>query len=113
MTSEYLWCQLEPSTAILCACLVTYRPLFVNINFKLPKISKYFRQTSSTLTDTNDISIAEDIYGRDIVKLNSKAADNDLHIVHVRMVSPSAEDGLPEIKTAQTDTSELKNPTEA
>ncbi|KAL8932425.1 MAG: hypothetical protein Q9216_006842 [Gyalolechia sp. 2 TL-2023] len=35
-TDEYLWSQIEPATAILCACLVTYKPLFSNISFSFP-----------------------------------------------------------------------------
>ncbi|KAL8853024.1 MAG: hypothetical protein Q9221_002054, partial [Calogaya cf. arnoldii] len=29
--STYMWSQIEPSAAILCACFVTYRPLFRNL----------------------------------------------------------------------------------
>ncbi|KAL9000056.1 MAG: hypothetical protein Q9188_005760 [Gyalolechia gomerana] len=40
---EYLWSQIEPATAIFCACLVTYRPLFTNISFSFPsKFSSLF-----------------------------------------------------------------------
>ena len=28
MSLEYAWSQIEPAAAILCACIVTYRPLF-------------------------------------------------------------------------------------
>ena len=34
MTTPYIWSQIEPSTAILCACITTYRPLFENLNLK-------------------------------------------------------------------------------
>ena len=30
----YLWSHLEPATAIWCACIMTYRPLFVDLNLK-------------------------------------------------------------------------------
>ncbi|KAL8950988.1 MAG: hypothetical protein Q9222_003003 [Ikaeria aurantiellina] len=33
MADEYLWSQMEPAVAILCACVVTYRPLLVNHDF--------------------------------------------------------------------------------
>ncbi|CAD6590680.1 MAG: hypothetical protein ASARMPRED_004965 [Alectoria sarmentosa] len=39
LAKGYLWSQLEPAMAILCACLVTLRPLFVNLNLKIPKSS--------------------------------------------------------------------------
>ena len=28
LTAQYTWSQIEPAAAIVCACLVTYRPLF-------------------------------------------------------------------------------------
>lgn len=41
LVNEYAWSQIEPATAILCACAVTYRPLFVNLdlNHKFSKLS--------------------------------------------------------------------------
>lgn len=33
--NTYLWSHIEPATAIWCACLMTYRPLFVDISSKL------------------------------------------------------------------------------
>lgn len=45
MANEYAWSQIEPSTAILCACLVTYRPLFIDMNF-----THRFSKLSSSLT---------------------------------------------------------------
>ncbi len=50
MTIEYAWSQIEPATAILCACIVTYRPLF-NIRVNLSKLSgilSYGRHESTT-----------------------------------------------------------------
>lgn len=35
ITDAYLWSQIEPATAILCACLITYKPLFKNISVSL------------------------------------------------------------------------------
>lgn len=54
MTVEYAWSQIEPATAILCACMVTYRPLFKNIHLTLPKLSgilSYGRHGSTTTDD--------------------------------------------------------------
>ena len=33
LTLEYIWSQVEPGVAIFCACAVTYKPLFTNIEF--------------------------------------------------------------------------------
>ncbi|KAL8907243.1 MAG: hypothetical protein Q9207_001544 [Kuettlingeria erythrocarpa] len=32
--STYMWSQIEPSAAILCACFVTYRPLFRDLRVR-------------------------------------------------------------------------------
>ena len=43
LPDEYLWSQLEPAGAVLCACLVTYRPLFTNVNLFIPtRLSSLF-----------------------------------------------------------------------
>lgn len=54
MTVEYAWSQIEPATAILCACIVTYRPLFNDLHVHLPKLSNIFsygRHNSTTDED--------------------------------------------------------------
>lgn len=35
---RYIWSHIEPATAILSACLATYRPLFVDLHLRLPSI---------------------------------------------------------------------------
>ncbi|KAL2041866.1 hypothetical protein N7G274_005651 [Stereocaulon virgatum] len=32
--TPYLWSQLEPTMAVICACLITYRPLIAGLDFK-------------------------------------------------------------------------------
>ena len=32
LTTPYIWSQLEPTMAVVCACLTTYRPLFAGIH---------------------------------------------------------------------------------
>jgi hypothetical protein len=60
MIMEYAWSQIEPATAILCACIVTYRPLFHNFHINLSKLSgilSYGRHDStSTGGDWADMS---------------------------------------------------------
>lgn len=46
MADTYLWSQIEPATAILCACLISYKPLFKNIN--VPSVfTSYFSRRGS------------------------------------------------------------------
>lgn len=53
MTMEYAWSQIEPATAILCACIVTYRPLFNNIRVNLSKFSGVLSYGRHDSTVTN------------------------------------------------------------
>ena len=34
LTTPYMWSQLEPTMAVVCACLTTYRPLFAGLHLK-------------------------------------------------------------------------------
>ena len=101
MASEYLWSQVEPATAILCACIITYRPLLTNLNLNLSKVSGLFskgteeskgsRQDGWTDLE-NDLDhnfawpVGKDLQGRDVVRLqdlNAKATKDGLHIVNI------------------------------
>lgn len=48
--STYMWSQIEPSAAILCACFVTYRPLFRDVSLR----SIFNRSNAST--EPSDVS---------------------------------------------------------
>lgn len=48
----YIWSQIEPSVAILCACLATYRPLFRDMRIRLPNIIN----KRASVTEPNDVS---------------------------------------------------------
>lgn len=48
----YMWSQIEPSAAILCACFATYRPLFRDMRMRLPSIIT----KRSSVTEPNDVS---------------------------------------------------------
>ncbi|KAL8828159.1 MAG: hypothetical protein Q9170_006724 [Blastenia crenularia] len=56
MADEYLWSQIEPAAAVLCACLVTYRPLFKNVDFSiLTKFSSLFSLSRhDSIASSND-----------------------------------------------------------
>lgn len=60
LAKGYLWSQIEPASTILCACVVTYKPLFCNINPSISKrlssilsFGKRSRSTSSGSDDTD------------------------------------------------------------
>lgn len=60
MSLEYAWSQVEPATAILCASIVTYRPLFVNVKKDLAMLTGKFAaggntQTTATVSDWTDM----------------------------------------------------------
>lgn len=47
-----MWSQIEPSAAILCACFVTYRPLFRDL-----RLGSYFsRKSGGVSKDESDVS---------------------------------------------------------
>lgn len=46
--NTYLWSHIEPATAIWCACLMTYRPLFTDIGMRLRNVFGDSRQTLSS-----------------------------------------------------------------
>lgn len=60
LAKEYTWSQVEPALAILCACLVTLRPLFINLNLNIPKYSTRFSRSkslsSSKATNSSEIN---------------------------------------------------------
>ncbi|KAL8692228.1 MAG: hypothetical protein Q9218_002704 [Villophora microphyllina] len=53
MASEYAWSQTEPALAIICACLITYRPLFRKSEKKVSITS--FSQRSQPPSDWTDM----------------------------------------------------------
>lgn len=97
MAGEYLWSQVEPATAILCACMMTYRPLFTNINVNLSNVSGLFSKGTveskssrqARWTDLeNDFTwpVGMDSQGQDAARLqdlNAKATRDGLHIVNI------------------------------
>ena len=56
MVDEYAWSQIEPATAILCACVVTYRPLFLNMKFdhKFSRLSSSLSRSKHARSKTQD-----------------------------------------------------------
>ena len=49
--SSYMWSQIEPSAAILCACIVTYRPLFRDLH-----LPSFITRMTSQKAETSDVS---------------------------------------------------------
>ena len=100
LIAEYMWSEVEAATAIICACLVTYRPLFVNVRQSFLKVSSLFSKGSSVskratkdgwkdLEDATDPQlqrpIGEDLRGRDVrlQDLNANATKDGLHVINI------------------------------
>ena len=101
MAGEYLWSQVEPATAIICACVITYRPLFTNVKLDFSKFSGLFskgtveskRSGQDGWTDLeSDLDhgftwpVGKDLQSCDVVRLqdlNAKATKDGLHIVNI------------------------------
>lgn len=99
LTREYTWSQLEPAVAILCACLVTLRPLFVNFDLNISKYSSRFSRSKSMSSSkaTNPSNMNEEgtshlqwpgMRGsrrRDSTRLSNKgiSTNSGLHVVNV------------------------------
>ena len=54
ITTPYIWSQMETATAILCASLVTYRPLFKGLRFEIPKY--FISRSKDPFTSSGDAS---------------------------------------------------------
>jgi hypothetical protein len=54
VVSLYIWSHIEPGTAILSACFVTYRPLFANLHIRLPSILSRSKPGSANLRPWSD-----------------------------------------------------------
>lgn len=77
--------------AIICACLVTYRPLFANVNVNLSKFSSLFSRSGSTPSDNSNTEedsemqwpAAQHSGGRDTLRLNDKSRQGRVHVVNI------------------------------
>ena len=102
-TTEYVWSQIEPATAIICACLVTYRPLFKDLKTGFSKLfSTHSWSTGTPESDQGrDLGLAENGYmevlsvqkfqgqdGSRLRDLNDKALKGKLHVIEIN-VPPS------------------------
>lgn len=97
----YLWSHIEPATAIWCACLMTYRPLFVDIGSGLRSVFGGSKQTlsnkkklfhsktnnNSTGSDSDSLpSLGQNLRGKESAgyrELSARAANGKVHVVNV------------------------------
>lgn len=110
-----MWTDVEAATAIICACMVTYRPLFVNISqslSKIPSLSKvsslfskgssvFKRSTQENWKDLEEATdsqlqwpIGKDLHGRDVLRLqdlNAKATKDRLHVISIHPLNTDSE----------------------
>lgn len=52
--TNFIWSQIEPSAAILCACFVTYRPLLRDVRVR--SIFSSFSRKSASKEEASDVS---------------------------------------------------------
>ena len=115
--TTYLWSHVEPATAILCACITTYRPLVISIKESLQSkfsrskenVSKekpwYSGSSNSNFNDGSSRSrslpesmrwpIGRGLRGQADLRyqnLNRKATSDKLHVIHVL---PKQHDSVP------------------
>lgn len=53
LTTPYMWSQLEPTMAVVCACLTTYRPLFAGMHLKFRNTFSRGKRYSSGINDND------------------------------------------------------------
>ncbi len=95
MLPEYAWSEAEPALAIICGCVVTYRPLFTGIKFDLSKVSSIFSRARSGSESTKKLYSGSSNSNMSrthwdekehvdlrIPQLSAKAAKGALHVVH-------------------------------
>ena len=90
--TEYGWSQAEPALAIICACIITYRPLFTNVIVNLSKVSVIFSRSFHGKVKGSE---SDEIYGdgsnlywpgtkdNRLERLNAKSANQNLHVVRI------------------------------
>lgn len=100
MAKEYTWTQVEPALAILCSCLVTFGPLFNNLNLNIFKYTSRLSRSkslssSSQATNSTDMSKerrshspwpgTRDFHRQESTRLSSKgvSAKGGPHIVNI------------------------------
>ena len=108
MSLEYAWSQVEPATAILCASLVTYRPLFVNIRKNLSSLTgklvqdKHSHAIETSWTDMSNSknapvrwAVADDFVDRDDVNYGQVNSPNSHHSLDYASLFPNTQEMKP------------------
>ena len=103
--TPYLWSQIEASMAIICACLTTYRPLLMVLDFKLLSNRSWSRrsrsfpkmqgQSENATTDSEGpmkwptlANSASDKHLLRYDEVSGIAAHGEIHIVELGAVRP-------------------------
>ena len=98
-----IWAQIEPSTAVLCAYLTTYRPLFKGFNLSfIMSLARGSRRTPSKHQKPFGIKSGpssagtpwtpSSMFSYDLERLNSKASSGNVHVIDIGTRSPSPSD---------------------
>lgn len=131
LTTPYMWSQLEPTMAVVCACLTTYRPLFAGLHLKfLSTFSRGKRYASrendnDTFIDLTPSSRRSSRWSKSrrpndnrellrFERMNNQGTKGGLHVVNLSgvgytppasaVLSPGREDyGFPRSQTTKGD----------
>lgn len=104
ISTPYTWTQVESTMAVICACLITYRPLFTHLNLTFLSSLSWTKRSSSVFKrkeqwistgDTDErhgpmrwSHTGKTNGGKDLHRLedlNSKATKVDLHVANVAL----------------------------
>ncbi|KAI4209740.1 MAG: hypothetical protein LQ351_007336 [Letrouitia transgressa] len=102
ITNEYIWSEVEPAAAIICACIPTYKPLFKGLNFSfLSALSSSRRrrtaEANNNMNDSNDDSENLQWYGPEGKRIKEfdgfiddhrKLSKGRMHVVNIGMKPP-------------------------
>ena len=96
--ADYMWSQIEPAVAILCACIVTYRPLFNNLSFT-KMTSLFSRSDHTTSTDEQWTKKGAGAYHQSQVRWpGNQSVQDQSHLRHQELSVKVAVQELPVIR---------------
>lgn len=95
LTTPYMWSQVEPTMAVVCACLTTYRPLFAGLHLKfLSTFSRNKRYPSRTNENETIIDVTPNSRRSSRWSKGRRASDNRELLRFERMNNQGTKGGL-------------------
>lgn len=107
----YMWSQIEPTMAIVCACLTTVRPLFAGLDLSFLSSINWTRRTTTSSSSANSKGRRSDLSGslqgkeKKFMRLHFKYRSSDMQLLDIEQT------GSPGVKvdTAFVDRAERQN----